>query len=411
MGIEILNTWEDIERIHSLLDRSIDLPLIREEVNEIIQDVKKRGDSALLEYTERFDGVRPSSLRIEKERIDEAFSKIEDGAKEVMRKAVEKIKRFHLERVPSSWKKRFEDGVILGQYYRPIESVGVYVPGGRAPLFSTLLMACVPAKVAGVGRVVVTTPPTKDGVNPYILAASKIVEVDEVYCVGGAQAIAGLAFGTSTIQKVDKVVGPGNIYVTTAKALLYGVVGVDLLAGPSEVTILADDGADPDLIISEILAQAEHGPDSSGLLITTSKGIADYVSKRLPDSQVTIIISRDLREGISLVNRYGPEHLVILTRDPWDVMEWVKNAGAVFIGENSPVACGDYIAGPSHVLPTGGAARFSSGLGIFDFVKSISVISYERNGLEMIGEDVIRMARIEGLTAHANSIKVRMGWK
>lgn len=423
--MEILRSWEDKERIDKVLDR-FPIPFeegIKREVSKIIQDVRRRGDDAIFDYTQRFDHIRPSKFQIEKEEIEEAFLKTESDIKEAMEAAKANIERFYSEGLPTSWKREFEDGVILGEYYRPIERVGVYVPGGKAPLFSSLLMACVVAKVAGVREIAVATPPTQEGINPYILAGAKVVGVEEVYCVGGVQAIAAFAFGTQSIPKVDKIVGPGNIYVMAAKAILYGVVGVDLLAGPSEVAILADEEANPHYITSELFAQAEHDQDASLLLITTSEDLANQVSEQIKEemeglerkeiiyssiSKSAIIISCSLEEGVSFVNRYGPEHLVILTREPWGVMEGVRNAGAVFVGENSPVACGDYIAGPSHILPTGGAARFSSGLGVLDFMKSISVISYKGEGLKKVSEAIMKMAKIEGLGAHARSIEVRL---
>ncbi|MBU1487763.1 histidinol dehydrogenase [bacterium] len=429
--MKILRSWEDEEVIDEILNRSPAV-LINEEiekrVREIINGVRLGGDEALLEYTLKFDGVKlgPSELRVTEEEIEEARASVDREIKDALSLAKSNIEEFHREEALKfkSWQKEDEEGIVLGQIYRPIEKVGVYVPAGTAPLFSTVLMACVPAKVAGVKQIAITTPPKRDGkVDPYTLTAAKMVGVDEIYKVGGAQAIAALAFGTATIPKVDKIVGPGNIYVTAAKRALYGYVGLDTLAGPSEVAILADEGANPSYIAADMLAQAEHGLDAGILLVTTSEMVAKEVENSLAKqtkklgrkefisssiSKASVILTKELDEAISFVNRYAPEHLELFVEDPLNVAKKVTNAGAIFAGPYSPTSLGDYFAGPSHVLPTFGAAKFSSPLSVADFLKSSSLISYNKSSLKKSSQAIIKMAELEGLDGHAQSVRIRM---
>lgn len=430
-GMKILKSWEDKEVINEILDRSPDL-LINEEiekrVREIIDGVRLGGDEALLEYTLRFDGVKlgPSEIKVAPEEIEEAWASVDQELKEALSRAKSNIEEFHREEALrlKSWLKRNEEGIVLGQIYRPIEKVGVYVPAGTAPLFSTVLMTCIPAKAAGIKKIFIATPPKKNGrVDPYTLAAARMVGVDEIYKIGGAQAIAALAFGTATIPKVDKIVGPGNIYVTAAKKAVYGYVGLDTLAGPSEVAILADEGANPSYIAADMLAQAEHDLDAGILLVTTSEMVAKEVEKAGAKqikklgrkefisssiSKASIILTKKLNEAISFVNRYAPEHLELFVEDPLNVAKKITNAGAIFAGPYSPTSLGDYFAGPSHVLPTFGAAKFSSPLSVSDFLKTSSLISYTKSSLKRSGQAIIKMAELEGLEAHAQSVRIRM---
>jgi len=429
--MKILRSWEDEEFIDEILDRSPDV-LINEEVEkrvrEIIDGVRLGGDEALLGYTLKFDGARISlsGLRVTEEEIEEAYAGVDDELKAVLSLAKSNIEEFHRQDALKfkSWQKEDGEGIVLGQIYRPIEKVGVYVPAGTAPLFSTVLMACIPAKVAGVQQIIITTPPKKDGrVDPYTLTAAKMVGVDEIYKIGGAQAIAALAFGTPTVSRVDKIVGPGNIYVTAAKRALYGYVGLDTLAGPSEVAILADEGADPSYIAADMLAQAEHDLDAGILLVTTSEmvvrevenevsrqikklGRKEFISSSI--SKAVIILTKELDEAISFVNRYAPEHLELFVDDPLSIVDKITNAGAIFAGHYSPTSLGDYFAGPSHVLPTFGSARFSSPLSVADFLKSSSLISYPKSSLRKSSQAIIKMAELEGLDAHAQSVRIRL---
>ena len=429
--MKILRSWEDGEAIDEILNRSPAV-LINEEiekrVREIIDRVRLGRDEALAEYTLKFDKVKlnPSEFRVTEEEIKEAYVSVDDELKAALSLAKSNIEEFHREEARrfKSWQKEDEEGIVLGQIYRPIEKIGVYVPAGTAPLFSTVLMTCIPAKVAGVQQIVITTPPKKDGrVDPYTLTAAKMVGVDEIYKVGGAQAIAGLAFGTATIPKADKIVGPGNIYVTAAKKALYGYVGLDSLAGPSEVAILADEGANPSYIAADMLAQAEHDVDAGILLVTTSETIvmetANEVSKQAGKlgrrefissslSKAIIILTRELDEAISFVNRYAPEHLEMFVDQPLNAAKKITNAGAIFAGHDSPTSLGDYFAGPSHVLPAFGSAKFSSPLSVADFLTSSSLISYPKSSLRKSGQAIIEMAELEGLDGHAQSVQIRM---
>jgi histidinol dehydrogenase len=396
-------------------------------VKTIIDDVRKRGDRALLKYTSRFDGVRikdGKGLRVKMQRIDRALGAIPGKDIRILKLAAKRIQAFHKRQLPGSWSVKEKDGSILGQRVTPLERVGIYVPGGKASYPSTVLMNAIPAKVAGVKEVIMVTPPDKNGINSYVFAAASIAGVDRVFQVGGAQAIAALAYGTATVPKVDKIVGPGNIYVATAKRLVFGIVDIDMIAGPSEILIINDGTGDPAWMAADLLSQAEHDELASSILLTTSKKVAEDVSREVSgqlknlkrkgiarssiDNYGLIIVTRDLKEAIDIANRIAPEHLELFVKRPFEVAKKVKNAGAIFLGPNTPEALGDYLAGPNHTLPTGGTARFSSPLGVEDFIKRSSVLSFSRKGLKRLGEAVIRFTEIEGLEAHGRSVLIRM---
>lgn len=395
-------------------------------VAEIINDVRKDGDKALFSYTKKFDHVdiNMNNIRVTDKEIEEAYNDIEPEVIEVIRKAKKNIEDYHNKQKQNSWFDVENEGIILGQKVTAIEKVGVYVPGGKAAYPSTVLMDIIPAKVAGVKRIVMVTPPDKDG-NVYsgTLVAAKEVGVTEIYKLGGAQAIAALAFGTESIPKVDKIVGPGNIYVALAKKAVYGHVSIDSIAGPSEILVLADDTANPRFIAADLLSQAEHDELASSILVTTCKELAQKVSKEVDiflktlsrkeiikkslDNYGYLLIAKDMEEAIEVTNEIASEHLEIMTKDPFMVMTKIKNAGAIFIGEYSSEPLGDYMAGPNHTLPTNGTAKFFSPLSVDDFIKKSSIISYSKEALERIHKDIERFANSEGLTAHANSIAVR----
>lgn len=399
-------------------------------VAAILADVKEKGDEAVFDYTKRFDGadINAVNIVVTKEEIDEAYSLVDEQLVEVIRKALVNIREYHAKQKQYSWFDSTPNGTILGQKVTPLNRVGVYVPGGKAAYPSSVLMNIIPAKVAGVSQIIMTTPPGKDGrVNPGTLVAANEAGVDVIYKVGGAQAIAAMAYGTDSIRKVDKIVGPGNIYVALAKKAVYGHVSIDSIAGPSEILVIADETANPRYVAADLLSQAEHDEMASAILITTSEELADKVSKEI-DSFVAelsrseiiskslenygyILIARDIDEAVETANEIASEHLEIVTRDPFTVMTKIRNAGAIFLGEYSSEPLGDYFAGPNHVLPTNGTAKFFSPLGVDDFIKKSSIISYSREALEPIHEDIIKFANAERLTAHANSIKVRFEHK
>lgn len=397
-----------------------------ETVAQIIQNVRQNGDRALFEYTEKFDKCRitEDNFVVTKEEFDEAFSIVGDEFIEVMKKAAANIRAYHEKQVRNSWFDAKEDGTILGQKITPIDKVGVYVPGGKAAYPSSTLMNVIPAKVAGVKSIIMTTPPGADGkVNPGTLAAAQIAGVDKVYKVGGAQAIAALAFGTNMIPKVDKIVGPGNMFVALAKKAVYGYVNIDSIAGPSEILVLADESANPRYVAADLLSQAEHDELASAILITTSEQLAVEVSmqvdrfvEKLSRKEIItkslenygyILLTDSLEDAVDAANEIASEHLEILTKDPFQTMTKIRHAGAIFLGEYSSEPLGDYFAGPNHVLPTNGTARFFSPLGVDDFIKKSSIICYSREALEKIHDDIELFAGREGLTAHANSIAVR----
>ena len=395
-------------------------------VAAILADVKEKGDEAVFDYTKRFDGadINVANIVVTKEEIDEAYSLVDEQLVEVIRKALVNIREYHAKQKQYSWFDSTPNGTILGQKVTPLNRVGVYVPGGKAAYPSSVLMNIIPAKVAGVNQIIMTTPPGKDGrVNPGTLVAANEAGVDVIYKVGGAQAIAAMAYGTDSIRKVDKIVRPGNIYVALAKKAVYGHVSIDSIAGPSEILVIADETANPRYVAADLLSQAEHDEMASAILITTSEELADKVSKEidgfvaeLSRSEIIskslenygyILIAKDIDEAVETANEIASEHLEIVTKDPFTVMTKIRNAGAIFLGEYSSEPLGDYFAGPNHVLPTNGTAKFFSPLGVDDFIKKSSIISYSREALEPIHEDIIKFANAERLTAHANSIKVR----
>ncbi|CDD66054.1 histidinol dehydrogenase [Firmicutes bacterium CAG:882] len=395
-------------------------------VAAILADVKEKKDEALFEYTRKFDGadIDASNIVVTKEEIEEAYSLVDAGLVEVIRKALVNIRDYHSKQKQYSWFDSTPDGTILGQKVTPLARVGVYVPGGKAAYPSSVLMNIIPAKVAGVSEIIMTTPPGKDGkINPGTLVAAKEAGVDVIYKVGGAQAIGAMAYGTQSIKKVDKIVGPGNIYVALAKKAVYGHVSIDSIAGPSEILVIADETANPRYVAADLLSQAEHDEMASAILITTSSELAGKVSEEiegfvaeLSRSEIIskslenygyILIAKDIEEAVETANEIASEHLEIVTKDPFTVMTKIRNAGAIFLGEYSSEPLGDYFAGPNHVLPTNGTAKFFSPLGVDDFIKKSSIISYSREALAPIHEDIIKFANAERLTAHANSIKVR----
>lgn len=395
-------------------------------VAEIIETVKKGGDEALFSYTEKFDHCKMDAahIRVTREEIDEAYQKVDADFVEVMKKSAANIRAFHEKQLRNSWFDPKPDGTILGMKILPIAIAGVYVPGGKAAYPSSVLMNVLPAKVAGVERIIMTTPPGADGkVNPGTLVAAHIAGVDEIYKVGGAQAIAAMAFGTQSIPKVDKITGPGNIFVALAKKACFGYVSIDSIAGPSEILVIADETANPRYVAADLLSQAEHDELASAILITTSKTLADQVSVEVDrfvanlsrreiiekslNNYGYILLVDSLDEAADTANEIASEHLEILTKDPFAMMTKIRNAGAIFLGEYSSEPLGDYFAGPNHVLPTNGTARFFSPLNVDDFLKKTSIISYSRPALEKIHQDIECFAENEGLTAHANSIRVR----
>lgn len=395
-------------------------------VNDIIDNVRTNGDAAIFDYTKRFDGaeINASNIRVTKEEIVEAYTLVDPELIDVIRKALVNIREYHEKQRQYSWFDSKPNGTMLGQKVTPLATTGVYVPGGKAVYPSSVLMNVIPAKVAGVKKIVMVTPPGKDGkVNPNTLVAANEAGADEIYKVGGAQAIAALAFGTESIPKVDKIVGPGNIYVALAKKSVYGYVSIDSIAGPSEILVLADETANPRYVAADLLSQAEHDELASAILVTTSKELADAVSvevdkfiaelsrKEIMSKSVEnygyILVAESMQDAIDAANDIASEHLEIMTKNPFEVMTKIQNAGAIFIGEYSSEPLGDYFAGPNHILPTNGTAKFFGPLSVDDFVKKSSIIYYSREALEPIHKDIIKFAESEQLTAHANSIKVR----
>lgn len=397
-----------------------------ESVHEIIKNVKERGDEAVFAYTKQFDGAQISSenVRVTLSEIDEAYEKVDEKLLAVIRKSLVNIRSYHEKQKRYSWFDSTEDGTLLGQKVTPLATVGVYVPGGKAVYPSSVLMNVVPAKVAGVKRIVMTTPPSRDGkIPPSTLVAAKEAGVDEIYKVGGAQAIAALAFGTESIPKADKITGPGNIYVALAKKAVYGHVSIDSVAGPSEILVLADGTANPRYVAADLLSQAEHDEMASAILVTTSETHANDVVKEIEGFLQTlsradiirksleqygfILLAENMADAVDAVNEIASEHLEIVTKDAFQVMTKIRNAGAIFIGEYSSEPLGDYFAGPNHVLPTNGTAKFFSPLSVDDFIKKSSIVYYSKEALAPVHDDIIAFAQAEQLTAHANSIRVR----
>ena len=395
-------------------------------VAEIVANVRKNKDEAIFEYSKKFDGadINADNILVTEEEIKEAYEKVDETLLNVMRKALVNIRSYHEKQNQNSWIATEDNGAILGQKVTPLQRVGVYVPGGKAVYPSSVLMNIVPAKVAGVDEIIMTTPPGRDGkVNPSTLVAAKEAGADKIYKVGGAQAIAALAFGTESIPKVDKIVGPGNIYVALAKKAVFGYVSIDSIAGPSEILVLADETANARYVAADLLSQAEHDEMASAILVTTSQKLAEEVSKEVDgfvaelsrkeiiqkslDQFGYILVADDMETAVATANEIAPEHLEIITVNPFETMTKIRNAGAIFLGEYSSEPLGDYFAGPNHVLPTNGTAKFFSPLGVDAFVKKSSIISYSREALQPIYRDIVQFAECEQLTAHANSIRVR----
>lgn len=398
---------------------------VEEAVTEIINNVRQNGDKALFEYEEKFDKTTLESLAVTKEEIGKALEETEKEFLVILEKAAKNIRAFHAEQVRRNFVLNEEKGVVLGQKFMPVERAGLYVPGGTAAYPSTVLMDAIPAKIAGVKKIVMVTPPRKDGtVNPAILAAASIAGVDEIYKIGGAQAIAALAYGTETVPKVDKIVGPGNAYVAEAKKQVFGKVSIDMIAGPSEILIVADKKSNPRHVAADLLSQAEHDKNASAVLVTDGYEFATEVQKELErqlpllereeiarasiDNNGKIIVAKDLKEAVSVANEIAPEHLELCVDEPFDYLDLVQNAGSVFMGRNCPEALGDYLAGPNHTLPTSGTARFSSALGVDDFVKKTQFIYYSKEAMQKVARDVEYFAKKEGLTAHAKSAVARL---
>lgn len=393
-------------------------------VADIIQNVKENGDSALKEYTKKFDKAEIETIKVSEEEITAAYKKVDPKLLETIKKSKQNIWSFHEKQLQNSWINPKEDGTMLGQLVRPLEKVGLYVPGGTAPLISSVLMTAVPAKVAGVEKLIMCTPPSKDGsINPAILVAAREAGVDEVYRAGGAQAVAAMAYGTETIFSVDKICGPGNVYVATAKRLVFGDCDIDMFAGPSEILVIADSSAVPEYVAADLLSQAEHDMLASSVLVTDDVSLLDTVKTeiekqllKLKRNEITEkslknfgfgILVDNIEEAIEVSNNIAPEHLELCVKEPMSILGMIKNAGAIFVGNYSPEPLGDYMAGPSHVLPTSGTARFSSPVNVDQFIKKTSLIYYNKQSLETTSDDIVRFAEAELLDAHANAIKVR----
>lgn len=422
------NTEQGKNYLESLRDReeSVQQDVINK-VEDILNNIKANGDSALVEYTNKFDSVHvnKNNLMVTKDEIEAAYKLVEKEFIDAINLAAENIKYFHEKQKRNSWMVNKENGIMLGQNVRALENVGIYVPGGTASYPSSVLMNAIPAKVAGVKNIVMVTPPSKDGtINPNILVAADVAGVNTIYKVGGAQAVGALAFGTETVSKVDKIVGPGNIYVAMAKKSVYGYVDIDMIAGPSEILVIADELANPKYIAADLMSQAEHDRLASSVLVTTSQKLAEEVRNQLVEqvenlsrkdiileslkNYGVIIVVDSIEEAIEMSNNIAPEHLELCIRDPFLMLGEIKNAGSIFLGDYAPEPLGDYIAGPNHVLPTSGTARFFSPLSVDDFVKKSSFIYYSKEALFNVGDKIIKLADTEGLTAHANSIAVRI---
>jgi len=381
---------------------------VEEAVNKILEDVRLLGDEAVLKYTRKFDKVKlpPRQLRVSETEISGAYQNINPNFVSNLKTIISNINRFYSRQVKKSWKIKDGDGSLIGEIYQPIEKVGIYIPAGTAPLVSTVYMTVIPAKIAGVKKIVLVSPPDKDGrINPHILVVADLLKVDEIYRVGGAQAVAALAYGTKTIPRVDKIIGPGNKYVTEAKRQVFGMVDIDMIAGPTELVVIANRVSDPKFVIADLKAQAEH-VGGLAVLVTNSKALAKEVKSEVSDNGF-IILTKNLEQAAEIANRLAPEHLEILINNPRRILNKIRNAGAIFLGAYSPVAVGDYVAGPSHVLPTNGTARFFSGLSLSDFRKSSHIISYSKKALEKMREPLETVAGIEGLNKHLESVKVR----
>ncbi len=412
--------------VDALVNRAnVDLVNHDETVRNILQDVRQKGDSALLEYTHRFDRheLPLEDLRVTPEEFAQAYSKVKPEQVDALKLAAQNIRAFHQRQVQESWEYR-QDDILLGQMIRPLEIVGIYVPGGKASYPSSVLMNAIPARVAGVERIIMCSPAPDGEFSPHVLVAADLAGVTEIYKVGGAQAVAGMAFGTQTLPRVDKIVGPGNIYVALAKRMVFGVVDIDMIAGPSEILVVADETARADYIAADLLSQAEHDEEAVTILVTPSEPLAQAVSDELKkqqkqrnrkaiiesslNRQCRLLVVASLEEGMDLANRIASEHLELAVEDPESWAKKVKNAGAIFLGHFTPEAMGDYLAGPNHVLPTSGTARFSSPLGVYDFIKRTSVIGYSETALKNNADAVTILAEMEDLDAHAEAVKIRL---
>ena len=399
---------------------------VTDTVSEILRNVRERGDEALREYTEKFDHAKPESMTVTPEEMREALDAVDPDFLRILKRAAENIRKFHSRQVRNSFILNDEDGILMGQKVIPVDRAGLYVPGGTAAYPSTVLMDVIPAKIAGVKEVILTTPPGPDGkINPAVLAAASVAGADRIVKAGGAQAIAALAFGTESVPKADKIVGPGNAFVAEAKRQVYGMVSIDMIAGPSEILVVADGKSNPSYVAADLLSQAEHDKAASAVLVTDSAELAEQVSaeieKQIPelirseiarasiDGNGKIIVAEDLRAAIEIANEIAPEHLELCVDNPFDYLDSIRHAGSVFLGRNCPEALGDYLAGPNHTLPTQGTARFSSPLSVDDFVKKTQYTYYTKKALERVAKDVASFAEKEGLTGHAKSALVRFG--
>ncbi|MEW5858299.1 MAG: histidinol dehydrogenase [Cyanobacteriota bacterium] len=414
--------------LRRICDRTHDDQIVHKEatVREVLQAVKRQGDKALLHYTAEFDRqtLNSEQLRVSGSELDAAYQQVSKELLNAIQLARQQIEAFHRQRVPKSWVQFGDDDIVLGKRYTPVDRAGLYVPGGRASYPSTVLMNAIPAKVAGVPRIVMVTPPGQEKtINAAVLVAAQEAGVEEIYRIGGAQAIAALAYGTETIPKVDVITGPGNIYVTLAKKLVYGTVGIDSLAGPSEVLIIADENANPVYVAADMLAQAEHDPMAAAILLTTEAGLAkkvqleverqleDHPRRLLTEKAIAhyglIVVVDSLLVAADLSNEFAPEHLELEVQEPWDLLEKIRHAGAIFLGSSTPEAVGDYLAGPNHTLPTSGAARYASALGVETFLKHSSLIQYSPTALQKFGNAIQILAQAEGLPSHADSVRLR----
>ncbi len=420
----MIKIYEGGLRAEDIFDRTEEKNTVGEIVADIIANVRKNGDKALREYSAKFDGAELDSLEVSAEEIDAAFAALEPEFVAIIEEAAENIREFHRHQVRTGFAITPRDGVVLGQRVIPLERVGLYVPGGTASYPSSVLMNCIPAKLAGCDEIVMVTPPSKDGsIKPAILVAAKIAGVDRIFKVGGAQAVAALAYSTETIPQVDKIVGPGNVFVAEAKRQVFGTVAIDMIAGPSEILVIADGTCNPKYVAADMLSQAEHDKNASAVLVTDSIDLAKAVSAELEvqipqlsraeiarvsvDNNGKIIVVDDLKKAIEMSNAIAPEHLEVCVDRPFDLLPLIRNAGSVFLGKNCPEALGDYFAGPNHTLPTSGTARFSSPLSVDDFVKKSSFMSYSQQALESVYEKIDAFAQKEGLQAHGKSVTVR----
>ena len=424
------STKEGKEALSKILNRDFDISKYEEQVKNIFKAVIEKGDDAIIEYTNRFDSphLKKENLLVSSEEIEKAYKIVPNNFIKSLKKSIEHVKEFHKHQLTNSWMITREDGSVLGQLVKPVETAGLYVPGGKGgntPLCSSVVMNGIPAVIAGVKKIIMATPPNQDGqISPYLIVAAKEVGIQKIYKMGSAWAIFAMAYGTESVEKVDVIVGPGNIFVTVAKKMVSGKVGIDMIAGPSEILIIADKNATPSYIAADLLSQAEHDTMATAILLTDSKDLAHNVSKELKkqldnltrydiaqkslETNGAIIIVDDIEEAIDIANQIAPEHLEIMVKEPWQFVGKINNAGAIFLGEYTPEPIGDYIAGANHVLPTMGTAKFSSALGVETFIKRSSIISYSKASFIKDANDVICLADVEGLGAHANSISVRL---